>query len=36
MSLVQNGIYGAGGLMTITNLAGEFRPYYEVKLNYML
>jgi tRNA pseudouridine-54 N-methylase len=31
MSLVQNGIYGAGGLMAITNLAAEFRPYYEVK-----
>ena len=34
MSLVQNGIYGAGNtLMTVTNLNGEFRPYYEVKGN---
>jgi len=32
MSLVQNGIYGAGNtLMTVTNLASEFRPYYEEK-----
>jgi hypothetical protein len=32
MSLVQNGIYGAGNtLMTVTNLANEFRPYYETK-----
>jgi len=32
MSLVQNGIYGAGNtLMTVTNLASEFRPYYEGK-----
>jgi hypothetical protein len=29
MSLVHNGIYGAGNtLMTATNLAAEFRPYY--------
>ena len=32
MSLVQNGIYGTGNtLMTVTNLANEFRPYYETK-----
>jgi hypothetical protein len=32
MSLVRNGIYGAGNtLMTVTNLAGEFRPCYETK-----
>jgi hypothetical protein len=32
MSLVQNGIYGNGNtLMTVTNLANEFRPYYEAK-----
>jgi hypothetical protein len=32
MSLVQNGIYGAGNtLMNVTNLASEFRPYYEEK-----
>jgi hypothetical protein len=32
MSLVQNGIYGAGNtLMTVTNLASEFRPYCEEK-----
>ena len=32
MSLVQNGIYGAGNtLMTVTNLASEFRTYYEEK-----
>ena len=31
-SSVQNGIYGTGNtLMTVNNLAGEFRPYYEVK-----
>jgi hypothetical protein len=36
MSLVQNGIYGIGGLMTVTNLAAEFRPYYEFISNYML
>ena len=37
MSLVQNGIYGTGNtLMTVTNLANEFRPYYEVKSNYMI
>jgi hypothetical protein len=37
MSLIQNGIYGAGNtLMTTTNLAAEFRPYYEVKSNYMI
>jgi hypothetical protein len=35
-SLVQNCIYGAGGLMTITNLAAQFDPYYETKSNYML
>jgi hypothetical protein len=33
MSPVQNGIYGAGNtLMTVTNLANEFRPYYETKV----
>ena len=32
MSLVQNGIYGTGNtLMTVTNLASEFRPYHEEK-----
>jgi len=34
MSPVQNGIYGAStsnALMTVTNLASEFRPYYEEK-----
>jgi hypothetical protein len=37
MSLVQNGIYGAGNtLITSTNLAAEFRPYYETKSNYMI
>ena len=37
MSLIQNGIYGAGNtLMTTTNLAAEFRPYSEVKSNYMI
>jgi hypothetical protein len=37
MSLVQNGIYGLGNtLMTPTNLANEFRPYYETKSNYMI
>ena len=37
MSLVQNGIYGTGNtLMTVTNLAAEFRPYYETKSNYMI
>ena len=37
MSLVQNGIYGNGStLMTATNLANEFRPYYETKSNYMI
>ena len=33
MSVVQNGIYGpatSNTLMTVTNLASEFRPYYEV------
>jgi hypothetical protein len=37
MSLVQNGIYGNGStLMTATNLANEFRPYYETKSGYMI
>ena len=37
MSLVQNGIYGTGNtLMTVNNLANEFRPYYETKSNYMI
>jgi hypothetical protein len=39
MSVVQNGIYGpatSNTLMTVTNLASEFRPYYEVKSNYMI
>jgi hypothetical protein len=37
MSLVQNGIYGLGNtLMTPTNLANEFRPYYETKSGYMI
>ena len=39
MSVVQNGIYGPANsntLMTTTNLASEFRPYYEVKSNYMI
>ena len=39
MSVVQNGIYGpatSNTLMTATNLASEFRPYYEVKSNYMI
>ena len=37
MSVVQNGIYGNGNtLMTVTNLANEFSPYYEVKSNYMI
>jgi hypothetical protein len=37
MSLVQNGIYGLGNtLMTSTNLANEFRPYYETKSGYMI
>jgi hypothetical protein len=39
MSVVQNGIYGASTsntLMTATNLANEFRPYYETKSNYMI
>jgi hypothetical protein len=37
MSLVQNVIYGTGNtLMTVTNLANEFRPYYETKSNYMI
>jgi hypothetical protein len=39
MSVVQNGIYGASTsntLMTVTNLASEFRPYYETKSNYMI
>ena len=39
MSVVQNGIYGpatSNTLMTATNLAAEFRPYYEVKSNYMI
>jgi hypothetical protein len=34
MSVIQNGIYGASTsntLMTVTNLANEFRPYYETK-----
>jgi hypothetical protein len=34
MSVVQNGIYGnatSNTLMTVTNLASEFRPYYEEK-----
>jgi hypothetical protein len=38
-SVVNNGIYGAATsntLMTATNLAAEFRPYYEVKSNYMI
>jgi hypothetical protein len=33
------GIYGASTsntLMTVTNLANEFRPYYETKSNYMI
>jgi hypothetical protein len=39
MSVINNGIYGAATsntLMTATNLAAEFRPYYEVKSNYMI
>jgi hypothetical protein len=39
MSVVQNGIYGgstSNTLMTVTNLANEFRPYYETKSNYMI
>jgi len=36
MSLVQNGICGTGGLMTVTNLAAEFGPCYETKSGYML
>jgi hypothetical protein len=38
-SVVNNGIYGAATsntLMTATNLAAEFRPYYEIKSNYMI
>ena len=38
-SVVNNGIYGAttsNTLMTPANLASEFRPYYEVKSNYMI
>jgi len=31
MSLAESGIYGIGVLMTVTDLAAEFRPYYEVK-----
>jgi len=39
MSVVQNGIYGPATnntLMTASNLASEFRPYYETKSNYMI
>ena len=39
MSVVQNGIYGPAinnTLMTASNLAAEFRPYYETKSNYMI
>ena len=38
MSLINNGIYGAGAgttLMTVNNLANEFRPYYETKGSFM-
>ena len=32
-----NGIVGAtASIVTSANLAGEFRPYYEVKNNYMV
>jgi hypothetical protein len=34
LSVVQNGIYGPATsniLMTVTNLASEFRPYHEEK-----
>jgi hypothetical protein len=34
MSLAQNVIYGTGGLMTVTNLAAEFRRYYELLPQY--
>jgi hypothetical protein len=39
MSVVQNGIYGpatSNTLMTVNNLASEFRPYYETKSGYMI
>jgi hypothetical protein len=39
MSVVQNSIYGASTsntLMTATNLANEFRPYYETKSGYII